>query len=156
MYIDIVEEMSHTNNFTMHTQKHMNMSSTILSPLVINKLISIIIFHLMSHTMSHPKKKINAQQQQQQQQLGSRFADYEEEVAAPRVPIQNQDYRNFFDFGYFSDLAASVANAPHPSTQTGNSITVRKQKGTNTVELEKFVIPNSPQSDASGRVNDFF
>lgn len=154
MYIDIVEEMSHTNNFTMHKHtKYMTMSSTILSH-VIYELISIIIFHPMSHTMSHPKKKINAQQQQQQ--LGSRFADYEEEVAAPRVPVQNQDYRNFFDFGYFSDLAASFANAPHPSTQTGNAITIRKQKGPNTVELEKLVIPNSPQKDASGRVDEFF
>lgn len=108
----------------------------------------------MSSTMSLPKqKKINAQQQQQQQ---SRFADYEEEAPAPRVPVQQQDYRNFFDFGYFSDIAASVANAPHPSTQTGNAITIRKQKGPNTVELEKLVIPNSPQKDASGRVDEFF
>lgn len=75
---------------------------------------------------------------------------------APRVPVQNLDYRNFFDFGYFSNLAASYANAPNPATQTGNSITVRKQKGSNTVELEKFIIPNSPQKDASGRVDEFF
>lgn len=91
--------------------------------------------------------------------MDSRNADDEEEeeqVPAARAPAQNFDYRNFFDFGYFSDLAASVANAPHPSTQTGNSITVRKQKGQNTVELEKFVIPSFGQSDASKKADEFF
>jgi hypothetical protein len=100
----------------------------------------------MSSAQSH---KIYAKQ------VDSRLAeDEEEEDPAPRNnPI---GYTNFFDFGYFSDLAASISNAPHPATQTGNAITIRKQKGQNTVELEKLVIPNSPQKDASGRVDEFF
>jgi hypothetical protein len=109
-----------------------------------SKLIpsSIVIF-LMSHSLI---------------KLDSRTADYEDddEVPVARAPAQNLNYQNFFDFGYFSDLAASVANAPHPATQTGNSITVRKQKGQNTVELEKFVIPNFGQNDASKKVDEFF
>lgn len=84
------------------------------------------------------------------------YEDEEQDIPIARAPVQNPDYRSFFDFGYFSDLAASVANAPHPATQVGNSITVRKQKGQNTVELEKFVIPNFAQNDASKKVDEFF
>ena len=88
--------------------------------------------------------------------LDPRSADYDDVAPIARAPVQNLDYRNFFDFGYFSDLAASIANSPNPAAQSGNSITTRKQKGSNTVELEKFVIPDARQVDASRRVDDFF
>ena len=75
-----------------------------------------------------------------------------------QAPPNNFDYRNLFsDFGYFSDIGASIANAPHPYYQTGNAVQVRKQKGPNTVSLEKYVIPDlSQQNDASGKVDEFF
>lgn len=86
--------------------------------------------------------------------LGSRFNDNDDYVPPPPP---RQDYRSFFDFGYFSDLAATISGAPNPQTQTGYGIQIRKQKTPNTVELEKIVTPDlSKKTDATRKVDDFF
>jgi hypothetical protein len=73
------------------------------------------------------------------------------------APANNFDYRNFFDsFGFFSNLGASVSGAPHPAAQTGNAIIYNKQKGPNTVELQKFVIPDTSKKEVSGSVDRYF
>lgn len=136
----------HKHSSDLHTFCSHNLFTLLLN---VQKLIPhFIIIFLMSFTKFSYTQK-----------LDSRINDYEDEeetVPVARAPAKHPDYRSFFDFGYFSDLAASVANAPHPATQTGNSITVRKQKDQNTVELEKFVIPNFGQNDASNKADEFF
>lgn len=136
MNTNIEDEMSFSTNHT-HTMDLHALALLIRLHPPMSSLIPLPLLFFSCHT----------------QKLDSRVDDEEEEE---EVPAQNHDYRSFFDFGYFSDLAASVANAPHPATQTGNSITIRKQKGQNTVELEKFVIPNFGQNDASKKVDEFF
>lgn len=90
--------------------------------------------------------------------LDSRVADEEEDYYEPQpAPAPVADYRSFFDFGYFSDIAASISGAPNPQTQSGYGIQIRKQKSPNTVVLEKIVTPNlSKKTDASRRVDEFF
>lgn len=87
-----------------------------------------------------------------QKKIAQADDDYEPSVQ----PAPAFDYRNFFDFGFFSNMAASVSGAPHPSQQSGNAIHVRRQKGPNTVSLEKIVIPDIQHPDASRRTDEFF
>ncbi|XP_070508144.1 uncharacterized protein [Chironomus tepperi] len=87
--------------------------------------------------------------------LDSRFNDNDDYVPPPPPP--QQDYRSFFDFGYFSDLAATISGAPNPQTQSGYSIQIRKQKTPNTVELEKIITPDlSKKTDPTKKIDEFF
>ncbi|CRL02472.1 CLUMA_CG015187, isoform B [Clunio marinus] len=56
-------------------------------------------------------------------------------------PQSNFDYRNFLDFGFFSNAGASFSGAPHPATQRGRVFSYQKQLGPDTVVLHKTVIP---------------
>lgn len=56
-------------------------------------------------------------------------------------PQANFDYTKFFDFGFFSNAAAGLSGAPHPSTQNGQVFSYEKQISPNTVVLHKTVIP---------------
>lgn len=89
--------------------------------------------------------------------MDSRFNDEYDDAYEPPVPKPANDYRQFFDFGYFSDLAASISGAPNPNTQSGYAINIRKQKTPNTVSLEKIVTPDlSKKTDASRKADEFF
>ncbi|KAG5680813.1 hypothetical protein PVAND_010298 [Polypedilum vanderplanki] len=85
-------------------------------------------------------KKYNGQNVQN---APPQYDDYDNTPAvAPLGPQQappQQDYRNFFDFGYFSNLGATISGAPNPQTQSGNAINLRRNKGPNSVLLEKYV-----------------
>lgn len=65
------------------------------------------------------------------------------EAAPPRRQPQqdNFDYRNFFDFGFFSNAAASFSGAPHPATQNGKVYSYQKQISPGTLVLHKSVVP---------------
>ena len=66
---------------------------------------------------------------------------------AQSLPQNNFDYTNFFDFGFFSNMAANFAGAPHPSTQPKQTneqnyvFNIQKQLDPNTVYLHKTIIP---------------
>jgi len=57
------------------------------------------------------------------------------------APSSNFDYRKFFDFGFFSNAAASYGGAPHPAHHTGHAFSYEKQLTPNTVVLHKSVVP---------------
>lgn len=76
--------------------------------------------------------------------IDRRFDDQEEHVnsyAAPPQPQANFDYTKFFDFGFFSNAAAGLSGAAHPSTQNGQVFSYQKQITPNTVVLHKTVVP---------------
>lgn len=109
-------------------------------------------FHLNKQTNCTHDSKLY--KKKQIPSLDSRFND-DDDYVPPAPP--RQDYRSFFDFGYFSDLAATISNAPNPQTQSGYGIQIRKQKTPNTVELEKIITPDlSKKTDATKKVDDFF
>lgn len=72
-----------------------------------------------------------------------RFDDTYEAPPPPphRQPQDNFDYRNFFDFGFFSNAAASFSGAPHPATQGGRVYTYQKQISPGTAVFHKSVVP---------------
>jgi hypothetical protein len=60
---------------------------------------------------------------------------------APPPQANNFDYTKFFDFGFFSNAAATFGGAPHPAEQSGRVYTYQKQLTPNTVVLHKTVVP---------------
>lgn len=79
-----------------------------------------------------------------QVEVEQRFEAPQQQYEAPpprRQPQDNFDYRNFFDFGFFSNAGASLSGAPHPATQNGQVFAYQKQISPGTVVLHKTVVP---------------
>lgn len=69
------------------------------------------------------------------------------------APQNGFDYTKFFDFGFFSNTAASFAGAPHPASQNVNKensyiFDYQKQIDPNTVLLHKTVLPRTQSKNA--------
>lgn len=100
----------------------------------------------------HPKTKLTKAVQVEQ-----RFEAPQQSYAPPPPPPPQQnyadnnapqaqnnfDYTKFFDFGFFSNAAATLGGAPHPAASQGGQVySYQKQISPHTVLLHKTVIPS--------------
>lgn len=87
--------------------------------------------------------KIKQVEVEQRFEAPQQYVTTYEAQAPPRrqQPQDNFDYRNFFDFGYFSNAAATFGGAPHPAAQNGKVYSYQKQISPGNIILQKTVVP---------------
>ncbi|CAO1403181.1 unnamed protein product [Diamesa serratosioi] len=87
-------------------------------------------------------------------QVESRIAD---QPAQSQQPQENFDYRNFFDFGFFSNLGSSFSG-DHQENPDYQTINIQKQLTPNTILLNRSVVPKIPPrvEKPKAKVDDSF
>ncbi|CAO1403908.1 unnamed protein product [Diamesa tonsa] len=97
---------------------------------------------------AYTKREYRKKYRQQQRNGNNNGVEVESRIdvqpAQSRQPQENFDYRNFFDFGFFSNLGSSFSG-DHQENPDYQTINIQKQLTPNTILLNRSVVPKIPK-----------